>query len=298
MANILKGLKAIILERFSPLAYGPMIIVFTLVNGSYFIKAHANSGFIRSSFGIIVALAVMISAFLRLRLFDEIKDYDVDLKINPNRPLARGVISIEQVRVLISILILFEILVISIFVGLSALLIHIVALAFSMLMFEEFFIGRWIRPHLTTYAITHTFVSVLLGVSAAFLMSGQNQIIFSKEDFIFFLGNWFYFNLFEFARKSFSKDEERPGVDTYSSLFKPSGAGLLSLSQIIFGFLLWGKYLSANLKALSLVLVVVFILITIFYMLRTNKKTAGLFRGFAGLFLILQYLLTILNFWS
>jgi 4-hydroxybenzoate polyprenyltransferase len=287
------GLKAIFLERFKPSAYGPMILVFTLMNGLYFARVHHLA---IGAEGVIISLLLMASAFFRLRLFDEIKDYEVDLKINPGRPLARGVISIDQTRLTIAFLILFE-LILSSLLGVYGFLVHVAALVFSLLMFEEFFVGRWLRPHLTIYAITHTFVSVLFAISAAVQLTRYNQIGLTQKDLLFFLSNWFYFNLFEFSRKSYASTEERKGVDTYSSLFGTKGAGILSLSQAILGVgycFLWPHGFS-QIGAISIF--IIYVLFTVNYMLSPNNKSASLFRNVSGVYLILQYIINIWFYW-
>ena len=119
--------------------------------------------------------------------------------------------------------------------------------------------------------------------------------------FLFGVVNWALFNLFEFARKTYAPQEERPNVDTYSSLFKPVGAGFLSLSQVAFGLaVLWftseesaglvtllaGPGLVAHGVAAGMVL-----LVTLFYMIKPSQSSASLFRGVCGAYLIVFFLL-------
>lgn len=290
---MLKGLKAIILERFHPAQYLPMIFVFTLSNGLYFgFKEHTPI----QRLSLALTFLILLSAFFRLRLFDEIKDYATDLKINPTRPLARNAISISQTKIIIIFLVLFE-LGLSFYLGLMPFLFHGLALTYSLLMYEEFFMGDWIRPHLTTYAVTHTFVSVLLGLSAATLVLGSEPLLLEKADFFFFLMNWAYFNLFEFARKTYARQEERSNVDTYSSLFKPVGAGLLSLSQVFIGLVLLYSVLPAHHYSVVLALGLVYIPFCLNYMLRTSISSAKLFRNITGIYLLAHYAMLAWIFW-
>ncbi len=290
---MLKGLKAIILERFHPGQYLPMILVFTLANAMYFNFSYQEN---LTSFRLVLTFMIMCSAFFRLRLFDEIKDYQTDLKINPTRPLARHAISITDTKKVILILIGFE-LALAFYLGLNPFLFHALALTYSLLMYEEFFIGESLRPHLTTYAITHTFVSVLLGLSASTLAHGNQNFSLEASDGFFFLMNWAYFNLFEFARKTYALKEERMGVDTYSSLFKPIGAGILSLSQVGIGLWFISKALpEENLNPLFIA-GAIYSLFCFNYIFRPEISSAKLFRHISGAYLLIHYIILIWIFW-
>src|SRR5262249_49861480 len=100
------------------------------------------------------------------------------------------------------------------------------------LMYREFFVGRWLRPRLTLYAVTHTAVSILLGYSIAAQAAARPLTGLPWPLVLFGPVNWMLFNVFEFARKTYAPQEERAGVDTYSSLYGPWGAVLLTASQI------------------------------------------------------------------
>ena len=137
-----------------------MILLFVIANGllaSQIMEVHASWYLFALDF------LLAISFFFRLRLFDElIKDYETDLKINPSRPLARGLLTQKQVWQCVLGLMIFEI-ALSAWIGWHALSGFLIAIGYSLLMYKEFFIGDWLRKHLTTYAVTHTFVSALLG---------------------------------------------------------------------------------------------------------------------------------------
>ena len=216
-------------ERFPLAVHGPMVVLFTMGN---FVTAAHLAGVAFDPLRFAASVMLIFSLFFRLRCFDEIKDYDVDLLINPNRPLARGLLQISQVQQLLLSLTLFEV-ALSATLGIYAWCAHAVAITYSILMYKEFFIGRWLRPHLTSYGVAHTLVAAVLGMSIAAAATGAN-IVDLPRPFIWFCAlNWSMFNLFEFARKTFAIAEERPNVQTYSALFGVRGAVFLSVSQII-----------------------------------------------------------------
>lgn len=237
-----------------------------------------------------VVFVLILSFFFRMRLFDEIKDYEVDLKVNPTRPLARGILSITQVKKMLFFLILLE-LIIAGSLGLSAFLVHFAAIAYSLLMYEEFFIGDFLRPHLTTYAVSHTFVSTLLGLSSAIAMTGANVLQLPLSFFFFFLMNWAFFNLFEFARKTFAPTEERPHVPSYSNIFGCAGAWFLSISQALLGSLVIYFLYPSKLIASALLVYLVF---TSGYIVFRSEKSARFFRNISGVYLLVHYFFVIL----
>jgi len=276
----------LIKERFSPASYIPMILLFTGANALYLCKATDNEWhWLR----FIAVFALLLSFFFRMRLFDEIKDYEVDLKVNPTRPLARGILSVAQVKKALLLLIVFE-LILAGCLGLSAFLIHAMAIGYSLLMYEEFFIGDLLRPHLTTYAVTHTFVSVLLALSAGIAMSGTDPFQITTKHLVFFLMNWAFFNLFEFARKTFAPEEERPHVPSYSNIFGIYGAWALSISQALIGVaLVW----VTKSHVLLMILLFLYFLATLPYIINKTKKTASFFRNVSGLYLLCHYIAVI-----
>lgn len=263
-----------------------MIFLFSWANGLFLTQSQGLAWDWLRFAGV---FALLLSFFFRMRLFDEIKDYEVDLKVNPTRPLARGVLTVRQVKLALLILITLEV-VLAASLGPSAFLFHGLAIGYSLMMYEEFFVGEQLRPHLTTYAVTHTFVSVLLGTSAGIAMTGMEVSQLSAAHILFFLANWAFFNLFEFARKTFAPEEERPHVPSYSNIFGCQGAWLLSVSQAVVGVgLLW--YLKPHL--LPLVTLTVYIAGSLGYILRKTKKSAGLFRNMSGAYLLLHYITVI-----
>lgn len=227
--------------------------------------------------------------FFRLRCFDEIKDYEVDLRVNPTRPLARGVLTVAQVKVMIAVVAVLEIALASMG-GLAPLGMHLIAMAYSFLMYKEFFIGKWLSRHLTTYAVTHTFVSMLLGLSlAAQTVGAVNEQMLMTVIWIAPI-NWALFNLFEFARKTFAPDEERPHVESYSSLFGVLGAVALSLSQVAIALLVLYK-MPLNGFMIQAVAALIPLLAGVYLVVSKSTRSAKAFRGITGAYLLIFYIL-------
>lgn len=281
-------------ERFSPGEH--LLMVLFLVLGNSAVACHLLGMTWKPSL-FAVSYLVALSFFFRLRCFDEIKDYQVDLTVNPTRPLARGLLKISEVKVMFLTLTVFELaLVMSL--SLSIFWVHVVAVIYSYVMYREFFIGKYLSPHLTTYAIVHTFVSILVGYSVIAINTGIGFAEFPSSILSLGVVNWALFNLFEFARKTYSPEEERPHVATYSSLFGAWGAGLLSLSQVAFALVILATVTSQSGGVATMLSGVGYLhylgaglvtATTVFYALSPTVKNAKLFRGVCGAYLVVFF---------
>jgi 4-hydroxybenzoate polyprenyltransferase len=239
-------------ERFPPFKHLPLIVFFFLANGG-------------DSF---LSFFVILSVFFRLRVFDEIKDYETDLQIHPERPLARGLISTSEAKTVAFALIGVE-LGLSWIIGWPALIAASLVIFYSLLMYKEFFLGSWLRPKMATYALTHTLIASFMG-------------FFISNSPFFALSNWMIFNVFEFGRKTFGEGEEKPQIESYSKKFGSWGAVL-----IVLGFALVA--LIAN--PLSIILVIPLAVIGSFYGHTNSDAWACRFRLACSLYILLYYMI-------
>lgn len=279
-------------ERFPLFSHGPML--FLLVY-SFALYSETLAQITVSPLRLLLVFFFTVLFFFQLRLFDEIKDYEHDLVHNPTRPLPRGLVSIKEVGTILAVLIVLQFL-----FAFSHLDGHLVfwwplTISYSLLMYKEFFIGKYLRPHLTTYAMTHTWVTVLLG----FGLLGQFSTLITTnlELFKLVLGPWFIFNLFEFARKTFAPTEEKENVPSYSNVFGLWGAVFLSFSQTLAAaFLLWqtlpqGPNLAPNLLFFLAGGLLSGLLLGVF----KNIYYAKLFRLVSSLQIVIYFLLVIFH---
>jgi hypothetical protein len=275
-------------ERFDPLSHVVMILLFV---GAHYQIVSSRLNFLE----MILVFVVVTLFFIKLRLYDELKDYELDVVINPTRPLPRGLLTQTEVKRTIEKIILFEI---AIFAGLGAqaLVSGFIVIGYSLLMYKEFFIPKLIRPHLTTYATTHTVVTFFL--SLAIFSSFTKEFIwqFSSDKFYFALMSWLLFNIFELGRKTYQKSEEREGVPTYSNVWGRYGAVILVLVHcILAGYFLTKtnlpQIITQNLFILAPSLM---FLMGVLYLFINQKWSAKLYRGFSSFYIVIVYL-TILT---
>jgi len=277
-------------ERFPPYTYIPFLFL-------YF-KAHIIFSLSRNNYSLfsflILYLATLIF-FFKLRLYDEVKDFENDLKTYPDRPLSRGLLNHSSIYFGVFACIIFELIVFAVFgsVGLSAIIIPVI---YSLIMFKEFFVRKWIRSHLTLYAITHTFVSSLF--SLALLSTVQSTSIWnlSFNSYLFALLSWCLFNIFEFGRKTFISSEEKRNIDSYSKIYGRFGAALLVISMAICSLIIL-NYIQSNQLILLLVSVLIGSLgiISILFIKLDHEPLGKVYRGISSAFIALVYLIFIIT---
>lgn len=282
-------------ERFSPLSYAVMISVF--LGAHYALYLNFLNQIPTFNFLGILNLLPLVAAtslfFFKLRLLDEVKDMESDALHHPERPLSRGILSKKEVIRTAFVLIVVEIILFS-FYGFWSFLSALIVVGYSLVMYKEFFIKKWLRAHLTTYAVSHTFVVVLISVTIFVSLLGKPLSEIPREFVYFSFAGWFLFNIFEFGRKTFAKGEERKGVDSYSKIFGKLGAVSLVLTMALLGNLLLGKAGTSVTSVLFLPLALVGI-VGLLYAATENLFLAKAYRFLASLYIILIYSIVTLS---
>lgn len=279
-----------IVERFEPISSLTMIAVFVIAH-LVVLNFPLLTILGQIPLRVLAVFGGVVFFFFKLRLYDEIKDYELDVVINPTRPLPRGLLLHRHLYLMIGTMIVIELFLFGVW-GKAGLFSISLAILYSLFMYKEFFIPKLIRPHLTTYAMTHTIVTVLLGVSIFSSLLGffpwQLPIYF----WWFVFNNWFMFNIFEFGRKTFAQSEEREQVESYSKVFGRFGAVGLVLLQIAasLGCLWMMGDLSTWTLFYSAVLAVVMLLVGLCYALFNRAMLAKVYRLYSSLHIVLFYL--------
>lgn len=220
-----KNLPAYFAERFPPINMALFAILFITVYSvaSYFSGISAIPAFGWKEAGGILAT---ISFFFRLRVFDEIKDYDLDAFNHPQRVLQSGRISLKLLTRLCLVGTFIEV-AWSFLAGLPTLLCWGAAAGYSLLMRYEFFAGAFLKKRLVLYAFTHMLVMplIILWVWSAYApVADLSQAYFIVGALSLLAG----FS-FELARKIHAPPAERERVDSYSKSmgFRPSITAVL-----------------------------------------------------------------------
>lgn len=276
-------------ERFEPLSHALMIGLFVTVHAALVGEVLSNSiPWDRLAFTLLFATLF----FFKLRLYDEIKDYETDLEFNPTRPLARGLISLKEIKRAIAVIIALELLILFV-LGPISLAIGSLAITYSLLMYCEFFVGSWLRPRLTTYAVSHTIVCSLLSCT---LIQGLSQTengfsFWPYQIWAFVIANWFLFNVFEFGRKTFATSEERERVPSYSKIFGKTGAVALVFTQAALATALYAFAFESELSRIALVVSLCVLLVSGGMYVRNNSaRTALAYRKISSIYIVLAFI--------
>ncbi|MBF0544721.1 MAG: hypothetical protein HQM08_09825 [Candidatus Riflebacteria bacterium] len=302
MSNFFSRWFMFLKERFEPV--GTTLTIAAFFGANAFAASEKSFLLASGPLRLLGSFALVWLVFLHMRLFDEVKDYAFDTQHNPHRPLARGLISLDEFGFMTFMVILSEI-TIAALLGRATFTVYAMLLAFTLLMRMEFFIGDWLRPKLESYAISHTFSASLLGLTTGVAVCGVYPFDLNKFFYFFALSNWFIFNVFEFGRKTFGSEEERDGVDSYSIRLYPIGAFLLLFVNLAIGIALC--FYSASLKfgelpkQLSLSVSILALLVVgtgIWYSAHPKTSQAKIYRGTVTFFLLAYHIAVLAGFWK
>ena len=291
-----KNLPAYFAERFPAINMALFAILFVTVYSaaSYFAGFSEAAAFGWKEAGGVLAT---ISFFFRLRVFDEIKDYDLDALNHPQRVLQSGRVSLKQ---LVSLSIAGSLLEISwsLWVGFPTLLCWLAAAGYSLLMRYEFFVGSFLKKRLVLYAFTHMLVMplIILWVWSAYAPAYE----ISRAYFILGALSLLAGFSFELARKIHTRSAERELVDSYS---KSLGfqASIIAVLLVLLGGVFTQTYLLNLLQAapwtyyLIGALYLATLCLYIYSIIRPNEKMLRAAEKLVSLFMLASYLSLIIE---
>ncbi len=221
-------------ERFPLQQFIPLSFIFG-INASLFAQL-----FLSGSYQIFSVLLTPLAFFLflfRLRLFDEFKDYEHDKKHYSTRPVSRGLISLEELRIIIFVLLFFE-LILSLSLGFVPFTFFIIAFSYSLLLFKEFFVRDWLRSHFTIYIVVHEVLAIPLFFYLYAINQREFAFIFNENFLVHSILLTLSFFILEVSRKIRPANLEIASKDTYTAQYGIEGAGKLLTGLAVFSFLL------------------------------------------------------------
>lgn len=186
----------------------------------------------------LVAILVLFGFFFQLRVADEHKDHEEDTKYRPERPVPRGLVTLAELRT-VAIVVGVAQLALSIFLGWTLVGILLLVWAWMAVMTKEFFIPKELKKRPIFYMVSHMMVMPLIDLYAT-ACDWAPAGIEGHDGFGLTLGGFLLLSLvngtsIEIARKSWAPEQEREGVETYSKLWKPGGAGVALMAVFIIG---------------------------------------------------------------
>ena len=191
----------------------------------------------------VIACAQLMGAAIRAR--DEIKDFDSDSRFYPDRPLVAGRIS-ERELVLLERALIAAMLILNLLWPLAPGYMAVVVI-YLILMAKWFFMPKLISGNRLLALATHSPVNLLLNIyTMAFLTRYHGLGAWGGKEL--FIAAWMLMPVYaiEFARKTFAPQQEREGLESYSSIMgtRPAaaigfalGAGHCALLAALSGWL-------------------------------------------------------------
>ena len=292
----IKNFKIYLNERF-PLGKNSFFVLIFTLSGYIYTSLLYNSKIMYLftngvkigifQYKIIALFIIIFMFFFQLRITDEFKDYEEDLKYRAYRPVQRGIISLKTlgktgiatviIQIMLAHVIDPEIIYFMIFVWI-----------YMFLMAKEFFIKKWLTKRILIYALSHVVIMVFITL----VIVEATQYIVPKNIFDVFILQWYRHNIdfaliplfvlnylngivLEIGRKTRRADEEEHGVQTYSKLWGRKKAVIVLSLLFVIEYLLVILGLTHTYKEYfffgGLTLLVILI-VSIYFMIKFLKK--------------------------
>lgn len=279
-------------ERFPLQTHILFVLVFTFSAISYSIHFHDEQSFIPLSrfFGVFF---LTVSCFFLLRISDEFKDHEDDMKYRKYLPVPRGLITLKELKNWAFIVIALQVVVLFFIPRLIPL--YLICMVYMFFMYHEFFVASWLKNNQVMYVLTHMMIIAFVDL----LASGAHWTYYSdlppQEIQLFITVSFFNGMVLEIGRKIKPQKKEEYGVVSYSKLYGEKGAtllwiGLLSLTYLISLATLYVSH-SPTWSFYSVSAFFIVALIPPFLFLKTrNESHAKLIEHISGIWTIGMYL--------
>ena len=296
----IKNFKIYLNERF-PLGKNSIFVLIFTLSGYIYTGLLYNSKIINQIFSkeikvpmpwhkIAALFIIIFMFFLQLRITDEFKDYEEDLKYRAYRPVQRGVITLKALGKIGIATVIIQI-ILAYVIDFKIIYFMIIVWFYMFLMAKEFFIKEWLTKRILIYALSHVvimiFITLVIVNATQYIVLGEAENIFKfvalqryRHNIDIALIPLFTLNylngiVLEIGRKTRRADEEEHGVQTYSKLWgKKKAAVILSLLFAVEYFLviLGLSYTYEKYFLFSRLVLLIILIISIYFMIKFLKK--------------------------
>ena len=296
----IKNFKIYLNERF-PLGKNSIFVLIFTLSGYIYTGLLYNSKIINQIFSkeikvpmpwhkIVALFIIIFMFFLQLRITDEFKDYEEDLKYRAYRPVQRGVITLKALGKIGIATIIIQI-ILAYVIDFKIIYFMIIVWFYMFLMAKEFFIKEWLTKRILIYALSHVVIMIFITLV---IVNATQYIVLGEAENIFKFGalQWYRHNIdialiplftlnylngivLEIGRKTRRADEEEHGVQTYSKLWgKKKAVVILSLLFAVEYFLviLGLSYTYEKYFLFSGLVLLIILIISIYFMIKFLKK--------------------------
>ena len=292
----IKNFKIYLNERF-PLGKNSFFVLIFTLSGYIYTSLLYNSKIMYLftngvkigifQYKIIALFIIIFMFFFQLRITDEFKDYEEDLKYRAYRPVQRGVVTLKTLEKIGIATVIIQIMLAHV-IDPEIIYFMIFVWIYMFLMAKEFFIKKWLTKRILIYALSHVVIMIFITL----VIVEATQYIVPKNIFDVFILQWYRHNIdfaliplftlnylngivLEIGRKTRRADEEEHGVQTYSKLWgRKKAVVVLSLLFVIEYFLVilglahtYEKYFFFGRLTLLVILIV-----SIYFMIKFLKK--------------------------
>ena len=250
---------------------------------------------------------IIFMFFFQLRITDEFKDYEEDLKYRPYRPVQRGIISLKALGKIGIATIIIQIILAHV---INPKLIYFMLLVwvYMFLMTKEFFIKNWLTERILIYALSHVVIMIFITLV---ILKGTGYILeshfletlylslerYEKNIFIglipLFALNYLNGIVLEIGRKTRKANEEEYGVQTYSKLWGRKKAVFILCILYAIEYILVLLGLSNMYKEFFMtgtLILTITLVISIYFMIKFLKKdlTGKIPENISGIWILIS----------
>jgi len=211
-------------ERFPLFRTATLLVVFTAASIS--VSAHLAQRALPGLWTFVVAACVALVFFFQMRACDEVKDHDEDCKYRPERPVPRGLVTLRSIVVLaLGLAGLAALLTATLTPWLLALLAAV--WLWLALMTAEFFVPDWLKARPFLYLASHMVILPLIDLFVTGTEWLPHDTWPPQGLWLFLVLSFLNGCVLEIGRKVWAPENEREGVETYSSLLGAKRAAQL-----------------------------------------------------------------------
>ena len=250
---------------------------------------------------------IIFMFFFQLRITDEFKDYEEDLKYRPYRPVQRGIISLKALGKIGIATIIIQIILAHV---INPKLIYFMLLVwiYMFLMTKEFFIKNWLTERILIYALSHVvimiFITLVIVKGTGYILqdhfSETLYLLLEKYEKNIFIGliplfalNYLNGIVLEIGRKTRRANEEEYGVQTYSKLWGRKKAVFILCILYAIEYILVLLGLSNMYKEFFMtgtLILTITLVISIYFMIKFLKKdlTGKIPENISGIWILIS----------
>ena len=221
-------------ERFPLAKTVPLLAVFSAA--SVTISAVLAGRPLPGLTGYLIGFGLVFILFFQLRVCDEIKDLEDDRAYRPERPIPRGLVSLQEI-VTLGVASVPVAVVLALVWGHGLIWLLLLVWAWLAAMTFEFGVPEWLKARPVLYLLSHMAIMPLIDL----LLTGIEWRPSGAPHPALWLFIGLSFSngcVLELGRKLWAPENEREGVETYSRLWGPERATRVWLGFVVISLVL------------------------------------------------------------